>query len=48
MFRTTLSILQAQVDELDQLKSSHYQNILEHEHESWDSVYEKVRGFRLM
>ncbi|PPQ95511.1 hypothetical protein CVT26_008539 [Gymnopilus dilepis] len=41
-FREALAILQRQVDELDELKSSHYQEILEHEEEVWDNVQNKI------
>lgn len=42
-FREALSVLQRQVDELDELKLSHYQQIMEHEEEVWDQVQNKVR-----
>jgi hypothetical protein len=41
-FREALAVLQRQVDELDDLKASHYQEILEHEEEVWDVVQNKV------
>ena len=41
-FREALSVLQRQVDELDELKASHYQEIVEHEEEVWDFVQGKV------
>ncbi|KAF8204945.1 hypothetical protein BJ912DRAFT_1018192 [Pholiota molesta] len=41
-FREALSVLQRQVDELDELKLSHYQEIMEHEEEVWDQVQNKV------
>jgi hypothetical protein len=41
-FREALAILQRQVDELDDLKAQHYQNIIEHEEEVWDVVQGKV------
>lgn len=41
-FRDALAILQRQVDELDELKVSHYQEIIEHEEEVWDVVQGKV------
>ncbi|KAJ3563008.1 hypothetical protein NP233_g9221 [Leucocoprinus birnbaumii] len=41
-FREALTVLQRQVDELDELKASHYQEILEHEEEVWDVVQNKV------
>ncbi|EJF62922.1 hypothetical protein BD309DRAFT_949480 [Dichomitus squalens] len=41
-FREALAILQRQVDELDELKASHYQEIVEHEEEVWDFVQGKV------
>lgn len=37
-----MAILQRQVDELDDLKAQHYQNIVEHEEEVWDVVQGKV------
>ncbi|KAJ6510027.1 hypothetical protein C8R47DRAFT_777913 [Mycena vitilis] len=41
-FREALGILQRQVDELDDLKAAHYQEIMEHEEEVWDVVQGKV------
>lgn len=41
-FREALAVLQRQVDELDELKVSHYQAIVEHEEEVWDFVQGKV------
>jgi len=41
-FRQALSVLQAEVDELDRLKGSHYSQILDHEEEIWDVVAGKV------
>ncbi|KAH9943111.1 uncharacterized protein BXZ73DRAFT_40812 [Epithele typhae] len=41
-FREALVVLQRQVDELDELKASHYQEIVEHEEEVWDFVQGKV------
>ena len=41
-FREALIILQRQVDELDKLKVSHYEEIIEHEEEVWDVVQGKV------
>ena len=41
-FRQALSILQAEVDELDRLKVSHYNQVLDHEEEVWDVVAGKV------
>lgn len=35
-------MLQRQVDDLDELKASHYQDIMEHEEEVWDFVQGKV------
>ena len=35
-------MLQRQVDELDDLKLSHYQEIVEHEEEVWNVVQSKV------
>jgi len=35
-------VLQRQVDELDDLKLSHYQEIVEHEEEVWNVVQSKV------
>lgn len=43
-------MLQRQVDDLDQLKSRHYEEIIEHEEEVWDVVQGKVtlqRPFRM-
>ena len=37
-FREALAVLQRQVDELDDLKSQHYQDIVVHEEEVWDFV----------
>ncbi|KAF8803867.1 hypothetical protein BYT27DRAFT_7214441 [Phlegmacium glaucopus] len=41
-FREALTILQRQVDDLDKLKGSHYEEIIEHEEEVWDVVQGKV------
>ena len=41
-FREALTILQRQVDELDELRISHYQEIFEHEQQVWDFVQGKV------
>ncbi|KAH6914834.1 hypothetical protein BKA70DRAFT_1557200 [Coprinopsis sp. MPI-PUGE-AT-0042] len=41
-FRETLGVLQGQVDELDELKAAHYQEIVDHEEEVWDEVQSKV------
>ncbi|KAF8897297.1 hypothetical protein BD779DRAFT_1490107 [Infundibulicybe gibba] len=41
-FREALTVLQRQVDELDDLKASHYQEIIEHEEEVWEVVEGKV------
>lgn len=41
-FREALSVLQRQVDDLDDLKVAHYKEILEHEEEVWDVVQAKV------
>lgn len=35
-------MLQRQVDELDELKEQHYEEIIEHEEEVWDFVQGKV------
>ncbi|KAI0356588.1 hypothetical protein OH77DRAFT_1423518 [Trametes cingulata] len=40
--REALAVLQKQVDELDELKARHYQEIVEHEEEVWDFVQGKV------
>jgi hypothetical protein len=45
-FREALSVLQRQVEDLDQLKTRHYAEILEHEEEVWDVVQGKVRHNR--
>jgi len=42
-FREALAVLQHQVDDLDELKASHYQEIVEHEEEIWNVVQSKVR-----
>lgn len=41
-FREALGVLQRQVDDLDELKASHYHEIIEHEEEVWDVVQSKV------
>ena len=41
-FREALSVLQQQVEELDELRVAHYQEILDHEEEVWDFVQGKV------
>jgi len=41
-FREALAVLQHQVDDLDELKASHYQEIVEHEEEIWNVVQSKV------
>ncbi|EIN10683.1 hypothetical protein PUNSTDRAFT_100393 [Punctularia strigosozonata HHB-11173 SS5] len=41
-FREALAVLQRQVDDLDELKVNHYQEIVEHEEEVWDFVQGKV------
>lgn len=41
-FREALTVLQRQVDELDDLKASHYTEILEHEEEVWNVVQNKI------
>ncbi|KAI0752232.1 hypothetical protein BC629DRAFT_1297238 [Irpex lacteus] len=41
-FREALAVLQRQVDELDDLKSQHYQDIVVHEEEVWDFVQGKT------
>ncbi|KAH8830225.1 hypothetical protein DL96DRAFT_925374 [Flagelloscypha sp. PMI_526] len=41
-FREALAVLQRQVDELDELKASHYTEILEHEEEVWNVVQNKM------
>jgi len=33
------------VDDLDELKASHYREIIEHEEQVWDVVQGKVRSF---
>ncbi|KZT32122.1 hypothetical protein SISSUDRAFT_994379 [Sistotremastrum suecicum HHB10207 ss-3] len=42
-FRAALAVLQSQVDEIDRLKVEHYQEIAEHEEETWDFVQGKAR-----
>jgi len=39
-------VLQRQVDDLDELKANHYQEIMEHEEEIWDFVQGKVCSVR--
>jgi len=41
-FREALTVLQRQVDELDEMKVQHYQEIMEHEEEVWDVVQAKI------
>ena len=41
-FREALTVLQRQVDELDEMKVQHYQEIMEHEEEVGDVVQAKV------
>jgi hypothetical protein len=41
-FREALNVLQRQVDELDEMKAQHYQEIMEHEEEVYDVVQAKV------
>ncbi|KAG8693653.1 hypothetical protein FRC09_010368, partial [Ceratobasidium sp. 395] len=41
-FRTALATLQAQVNDLDKLKSEYYQQVLEHEQNIWDGVLGNV------
>lgn len=41
-FREALTILQQQVDDLDELKVNHYQEIMDHEEKIWDVVQGKV------
>src|ERR1700749_3507441 len=41
-FRETLATLQRQVDDLDELKVAHYQDVLEHQEEVWNVVQSKV------
>ena len=41
-FREALSVLQRQVEDLDQLKARHYAEIIEHEEEVWEVVQGKV------
>ena len=47
-FREALQVLQRQVDDLDELKAHHYQEIMEHEEEVWDFVQGKVCFARKM
>jgi hypothetical protein len=47
-FREALAVLQRQVDDLDELKVSHYHEIIEHEEEVWDVVQSKVRPDLIM
>ncbi|RDB23233.1 Protein IVY1 [Hypsizygus marmoreus] len=41
-FREALIVLQRQVDELDDLKASHYREIIEHEEQVWEVVQAKT------
>ncbi|KAF7331804.1 RRM domain-containing protein [Mycena kentingensis (nom. inval.)] len=41
-FREALAVLQRQVDDLDDLKVAHYNEIVEHEEEVWDVVQSKT------
>ncbi|OCH94246.1 hypothetical protein OBBRIDRAFT_769910 [Obba rivulosa] len=41
-FRETLLALQGMVDELEELRVQHYQEIVEHEEEIWDFVQSKI------
>ncbi|KIY67351.1 hypothetical protein CYLTODRAFT_353384 [Cylindrobasidium torrendii FP15055 ss-10] len=41
-FRQALSVLQRQVDDLDDLKVAHYREIIEHEEEVWNVVQSKI------
>jgi uncharacterized protein YlxW (UPF0749 family) len=41
-FRAALATLQAQVNDLDKLKSDYYQQVLEHEQHIWDGVLGNV------
>lgn len=41
-FREALQVLQRQVDDLDELKAHHYEEIMDHEEEIWDFVQGKV------
>jgi hypothetical protein len=47
-FREALQVLQRQVDDLDELKARHYQEIMEHEEEIWDFVQGKVSSVRTL
>ena len=37
-------MLQRQVEELDEMRLAHYQEVMEHEEEVWDIVQGKVRS----
>ncbi|GLB33582.1 putative homolog to Saccharomyces cerevisiae IVY1 (YDR229W) [Lyophyllum shimeji] len=41
-FREALAVLQRQVDDLDNMKASHYREIIEHEQEVWEVVQGKA------
>ncbi|KAF9468950.1 hypothetical protein BDZ94DRAFT_1286864 [Collybia nuda] len=41
-FREALTVLQRQVDDLDDLKASHYKEIIEHEEQVWEVVQGKI------
>lgn len=43
-FREALTILQRQVEELDEIRVSYYNDVLEHEEKIWDFVQGKVRS----
>ena len=43
-FREALAVLQRQVEELDEMRLAHYQEVMEHEEEVWDIVQGKVRS----
>ncbi|KAL0949566.1 hypothetical protein HGRIS_009615 [Hohenbuehelia grisea] len=46
-FRAALAVLQSQVDDLDDLKAAHYQEIMEHEEEFGNEVQNKASTRRL-
>jgi hypothetical protein len=47
-FREALVVLQRQVDDLDDLKTQHYQEIMDHEEEVWNVVQGKVSKLSLI
>ncbi|KAF6762752.1 hypothetical protein DFP72DRAFT_1041281 [Ephemerocybe angulata] len=46
-FRQALTVLQQQVDDLDELKANHYLEIVEHEEKVWDVVQTKHQALKV-